>query len=198
MLVPCKLQTTFSAIPCVLRQFPKAITNVWSAPFRYAENKPKMWTFIYLFIYLLIRTLFSYNIVVSCACAATHKNRKLRKAIVSVFYNICQSNFANLLILRCCSPCLGQGGYKIGRWNASRHGESCVMRLRHGTSATKFELFSKQKNLDEIFGSDKTFHRARLGSRSFVQFYILLFMSFIFYTIWLKGFVRTMLRKFLR
>ena len=30
--------------------------------------------FIYLFIYLLIRTLFSYNIVVSCACAATHKN----------------------------------------------------------------------------------------------------------------------------
>ena len=30
-------------------------------------------------IYLFIRTLFSYNIVVSRACAANHKNRKIKR-----------------------------------------------------------------------------------------------------------------------
>ena len=66
MLAPCKHEMSVFSNPCALRHLPKDMIAPESTPFRYADNRPKMWTFI--------RTLFSYNIVVSRACAATHKN----------------------------------------------------------------------------------------------------------------------------
>ena len=94
------MKCLFSAIPCALRHLPKDMIAPESTPFRYADNRPKMWTFI--------RTLFSHNIVVSRACAATHKNGYYTNYVVyvhsSVYYGleVKKKQFNDLYTIQCC------------------------------------------------------------------------------------------------
>ena len=57
-----------SAIPCALRQRSESDNERLIGTCSLNRRSPKMWTYT--------ATLFSYNIVVSCACAATHKKQK--------------------------------------------------------------------------------------------------------------------------
>ena len=69
LVVNMKLcRSIFSNVtPGALRQFSESHNEPQIGNCSLNRRLPKMWTYI--------TTLFSYNIVVSCACAATHKNR---------------------------------------------------------------------------------------------------------------------------
>ena len=73
-------QMSSSAIPCALRQHSESDNERLIGTCSLNRRSPKMWTYT--------ATLLSYNIVVSCACAATHKNFKKNVYLQYYFKNI--------------------------------------------------------------------------------------------------------------